>query len=39
MPIDAVAMMVAIIDEHAPADIWRGSPLIAYRMLGNTNRG
>ncbi|MDE0522842.1 MAG: hypothetical protein F4Z95_08760 [Gammaproteobacteria bacterium] len=39
MPIDAVAMMVAIIDEHAPTDIWRGSPLIAYRMLGNTNRG
>jgi len=39
MPTDPVALMVAIIDEHAPTDIWRGSPLIAYRMLGNTNRG
>ena len=31
--------MVEIIQEHAPEDIWQGSPLIGYRSLGNTNRG
>lgn len=34
-----VELLVRIIREHAPADIWRDSPLIGYRMLGNTNRG
>ena len=34
-----VDMLVEIIREHAPRDIWQGSPLIGYRMLGNTNRG
>ena len=34
-----VAMLVEIIHEHAPRDIWQESPLIGYRMLGNTNRG
>lgn len=34
-----VDLLVTIIREHAPADIWQGSPLIGYRMLGNTNRG
>ncbi len=35
-PID---LLVKIIREHAPKDIWRNSPLIGYRLLGNTNRG
>ena len=35
----AVDLLAAIIREHAPEDIWQDSPLIGYRMLGNTNRG
>ena len=35
----AVALFVEIIKEHAPKDIWQGSPLLGYRSLGNTNRG
>jgi hypothetical protein len=35
-PID---LLVEIIKEHVPEDIWQGSPLIGYRYLGNTNRG
>ena len=34
-----VDLLVSIIREHSPEDIWRDSPLIRYRMLGNTNRG
>lgn len=34
-----VDLLVTIIREHAPEDIWQDSPLIGYRMLGNTNRG
>ena len=34
-----VELLVEIIKEHAPEDIWQGSPLIGYRHLGNTNRG
>ena len=34
-----VDLLVSIIREHAPKDIWRDSPLVGYRMLGNTNRG
>ena len=34
-----VDLLVMIIREHAPEDIWQDSPLIGYRMLGNTNRG
>lgn len=34
-----VDLMVTIIRERAPEDIWRDSPLLGYRMLGNTNRG
>ena len=34
-----VDLLVTIIREHAPEDIWRDSPLIGYRILGNTNRG
>ena len=34
-----LALLVEVIREHAPEDIWRGSPLAGYRLLGNTNRG
>lgn len=34
-----VDLLVLIIREHSPEDIWQGSPLIGYRLLGNTNRG
>ena len=34
-----VDLLVEIIREHTPEDIWRDSPLIGYRLLGNTNRG
>jgi hypothetical protein len=37
--INAVELLVDIIREHAPEDIWRDSPLAGYRRLGNTNRG
>ena len=36
---NAIELLVTIIREHAPEDIWRDSPLVGYRMLGNTNRG
>jgi hypothetical protein len=32
-------LLVKIIKEHAPKDIWQGSPVAGYRLLGNTNRG
>ena len=32
-------LLVEIIREHAPEDIWRDSPVEGYRRLGNTNRG
>jgi len=34
-----VDLLASIIRTHTPKDIWRDSPLIGYRMLGNTNRG
>ena len=34
-----VELLVEIIREQSPKDIWRDSPLVGYRMLGNTNRG
>lgn len=37
--IDPISLLINIIQEHAPKDIWQGSPLIGYRHLGNTNRG
>jgi hypothetical protein len=37
--VNPIELLVAIIKEHAPEDIWQGSPLIGYRNLGNTNRG
>jgi len=36
---NAVDLLVEVIREQAPEDIWRDSPLIGYRMLANTNRG
>jgi hypothetical protein len=38
-PIDPIELMVLIIKDHAPENIWLESPLLAYRELGNTNRG
>lgn len=38
-PIDPIDLMVDIIKDHAPENIWIESPLLAYRNLGNTNRG
>ncbi|MCC7307044.1 MAG: hypothetical protein IT173_05725 [Acidobacteria bacterium] len=37
--IDPIELMVDIIKDHAPENIWIESPLLAYRNLGNTNRG
>ena len=37
--VNPVDLLVRVIREHAPQDIWQGSPLIGYRLLGNTNRG
>jgi hypothetical protein len=37
--VSPVALLAEIIKEHAPEDIWQGSPLLGYRHLGNTNRG
>lgn len=34
-----IELLVEIIKEQAPEDIWQGSPIIGYRLLGNTNRG
>jgi hypothetical protein len=34
-----VDLLVEIIKEHVPEDIWMASPLLGYRKLGNTNRG
>lgn len=34
-----VDLLVTVIREHTPKDIWQDSPLIGYRLLGNTNRG
>jgi len=37
--VNPIELLIAIIKEHVPKDIWQGSPLIGYRHLGNTNRG
>jgi hypothetical protein len=37
--VNPLALLVRIIKEHAPEDIWEGSPVAGYRRLGNTNRG
>lgn len=38
-PIDPMELMVLIIKDHAPENIWLESPIQGYRLLGNTNRG
>jgi len=38
-PIDPIVLMVNIIKDHAPENIWLDSLLQGYRGLGNTNRG
>jgi hypothetical protein len=37
--VNPIELLVEIIKEYVPEDIWQGSPLIGYRNLGNTNRG
>lgn len=37
--IDPISLMVNIIKDHAPENIWLDSPIQGYRSLGNTNRG
>lgn len=37
--VNPIELLVEIIKEHAPEDIWRESPVAGYRRLGNTNRG
>ncbi|MCY4375117.1 MAG: hypothetical protein OXC31_15260 [Spirochaetaceae bacterium] len=34
-----IELMQAVIRENVPKDIWKDSPLVQYRLLGNTNRG
>ena len=34
-----VELMLEVIRENFPPDIWTGRPLAEYRKLGNTNRG
>ena len=34
-----IELLATIIREQTPEDIWRDSPLVGYRLLGNTNRG
>lgn len=38
-PVTPIELMATIIREQTPEDIWRDSPLVGYRLLGNTNRG
>ncbi len=35
----SVELLIEVIKEHAPEDIWLDSTLAGYRLLGNTNRG
>jgi hypothetical protein len=37
--VTSIELLVEIIKEQTPEDIWLDSPLIGYRALGNTNRG
>ena len=37
--INAINLMVEVIKEQSPKNIWIGSPVADYRNLGNTNRG
>lgn len=35
----SVELLIEVIKEHVPEDIWQDSPLLGYRTLGNINRG
>jgi hypothetical protein len=37
--VNPIELLVEIIKEQAPEDIWVGSPVAGYRRLGNSNRG
>ena len=37
--LNPVDLLVEVIRENTPKNIWVDSPLLAYRSLGNTNRG
>jgi hypothetical protein len=37
--LNPVELLVEIIKEQVPEDIWRNSPFFGYRAFGNTNRG
>jgi hypothetical protein len=37
--VNPVDLLVEIIKEHVPENIWLASPLLGYRQLGSTNRG
>ena len=34
-----IELLVHVIKQHAPENIWQGSELAGYRLLANTNRG
>lgn len=36
---NSVELLIEVIKQYAPEDIWQQSVLIGYRVLGNTNRG
>jgi hypothetical protein len=37
--VNPLELLAEVIKEQVPEDIWQGSPVIGYRLLGNTNRG
>jgi hypothetical protein len=37
--VNPLELLAEVIREQVPEDIWQGSPVIGYRLLGNTNRG
>ena len=36
---NAIELLVEVIQDHTPASIWTDSPVQQYRSVGNTNRG
>lgn len=36
---NSIELLIEIIKGYAPEDIWQGSPVLGYRILGNTTRG
>ncbi|MDD9996981.1 MAG: hypothetical protein OXQ89_04470 [Rhodospirillaceae bacterium] len=37
--VDPIELMLQVIRDNTPEDIWQDQPLVSYRLLGNTNRG